>query len=462
LYSTYRHSVIIDIGGISLIDSIKFIVACAFLLGLFAYPVLGVTTQLSGEGFSSQSNYNLGQSSYLKDDSMITGDGIFKSRSVGGSGESSVGDLLVGGKGSVINLLYGSGSLSSYSTSFASKNGAFSSQESQVNGESGCAASTASSRQNTMAMAGSFSGVGSMALKMEAIASGNAAIGGSVNFGGLDLLRGIGGISSTEDTAAITEGLFLDGRRAVGDFGMTLLNQKGDGTTAGDLLPDGTHPELKIAGGNAINYVFPREVYPDWPVIGKAYNQIGSPIKYYLQANSDMTNENLYVTDVTLALNDAAQTWDSYTSKSLFQSVEPAPVTTGYAVGMHDQKNVIGWLNDQDDSYLAYNNYWITFSGNKWLVTESDIVFNGCYGWTTDWGAASREWTATTLPEDIRVDVQTAALHELGHTVGLGDLYLLPSTDRRTQGPEIMNNYRRPQHNLGAGDIAGLQKIYGR
>ncbi len=87
--------------------------------------------------------------------------------------------------------------------------------------------------------------------------------------------------------------------------------------------------------------------------------------------------------------------------------------------------------------------WWYTNSGE---VVESDVRYNSNYGWTLNWDSARYgTW-----------DVQSVALHEIGHATGLGDIY--PTSNDFNQ---IMNSYDGPQHYLGLGDITGLRKIYG-
>jgi hypothetical protein len=51
----------------------------------------------------------------------------------------------------------------------------------------------------------------------------------------------------------------------------------------------------------------------------------------------------------------------------------------------------------------------MTKVGGYYSAIESDLSFNTKYGWST---SGTKNY-----------DVQTTALHELGHTIGLGDLY---------------------------------------
>jgi hypothetical protein len=55
--------------------------------------------------------------------------------------------------------------------------------------------------------------------------------------------------------------------------------------------------------------------------------------------------------------------------------------------------------------------------------------------------------------------VQSVALHEMGHTIGLGDLYGKPAYSGDTD--QVMHYYTGVKHELGVGDRTGAQKLYG-
>ena len=74
---------------------------------------------------------------------------------------------------------------------------------------------------------------------------------------------------------------------------------------------------------------------------------------------------------------------------------------------------------------------------------ESDLSFNTRYGWATN----GRNY-----------DVQTTALHELGHTIGLGDLYGKSAYTQDTR--QIMHYYTGVKRTLGNGDKTGAWLLY--
>ena len=83
---------------------------------------------------------------------------------------------------------------------------------------------------------------------------------------------------------------------------------------------------------------------------------------------------------------------------------------------------------------------------------ETDSWYNRDFAWTTD---------LATAQSTGRIDLQSVALHELGHGIGMGDLYTLPEGDpRQSDLQQVMNLYDGPQRELGNGDRAGAQILY--
>jgi hypothetical protein len=80
-------------------------------------------------------------------------------------------------------------------------------------------------------------------------------------------------------------------------------------------------------------------------------------------------------------------------------------------------------------------------------IVEADIEFNEYYAWSA----------STSCPSGY-IDVQTVALHELGHWVGLADLYSAGDAAKVMYGYSYSGTTKRA---LTADDIAGIQSIYG-
>ena len=82
--------------------------------------------------------------------------------------------------------------------------------------------------------------------------------------------------------------------------------------------------------------------------------------------------------------------------------------------------------------------------GQMYPILESDMTFNSNLKWTTTGEAG-------------KLDFQSVVLHELGHTIGLGDLYGQPIND----GKQVMGYYTGVRRSLGNGDATGVWKLYG-
>ncbi len=104
-------------------------------------------------------------------------------------------------------------------------------------------------------------------------------------------------------------------------------------------------------------------------------------------------------------MRNAANTWSAVPNQSF--SFNYAGTTTATAYG-YDGVNEILWRNLGTGGTLARTVYW--YSGGT--ILEADIEFNDYYTWST-----------STTPISGRFDVQSIALHELGHWLNLRDLY---------------------------------------
>ena len=100
-----------------------------------------------------------------------------------------------------------------------------------------------------------------------------------------------------------------------------------------------------------------------------------------------------------------------------------------------NQQNEIMWADLGTTSALALATIW--FSGST--ILEADMVMNTRFNWTTN--------------PDSYHDVQTAALHEFGHWVGLDHSPVYESI--------MYYQYKGTQRTLAQDDIAGIRYIYG-
>ena len=87
--------------------------------------------------------------------------------------------------------------------------------------------------------------------------------------------------------------------------------------------------------------------------------------------------------------------------------------------------------------------------GTKPKMAECDIRFNSTLTWHT----------ATTDPTQRTWDLESAALHELGHCLGLGDIPENPFGDNVVMEPLDVSEARR---SLKTDDTEGREAIYGK
>lgn len=146
---------------------------------------------------------------------------------------------------------------------------------------------------------------------------------------------------------------------------------------------------------------------------------------------------------ITSAISVSAETWDSVTSKELFNNTYG--VDYGVQYGVQDYKNAIAFGDYPQDNVIAVTSVWYTRVGKR--IVEFDMLFD------TDfvWGDATN---ATSL-----MDLQNIATHELGHAVGLSDIYSTSCSYVTMYGYSSEGDIEK--RTLEQPDITGLQKIYG-
>jgi len=160
---------------------------------------------------------------------------------------------------------------------------------------------------------------------------------------------------------------------------------------------------------------------------------------YYIKENtSDCTGEGA-------AVKRAANTWNNAGAKFAFYY--DSTLSLGSYVAMDNGRNEIYWSSSSElDGAAAVTK--VLYSGNE--IQETDLLFNDDYDWRTGSVGYSD------------CDVETIALHELGHCFGLLDLYGDLGdgydTDKAMFGVSYGGEVVRTLH---PDDIAGITYIYG-
>jgi len=138
------------------------------------------------------------------------------------------------------------------------------------------------------------------------------------------------------------------------------------------------------------------------------------------------------------AIDAAAQTWTA-AARGRFRFVDRGPAGRRAAVS-GDGRNTIGWATDLPADVVA--SAWRTSIGTA--LIETDLVFNSGY-----------LWSAGGDPDAM--DVQTVALHELGHWLNLRDLYGDADSAKVMYGFSADGDVKRTLTN---DDVAGIRWIY--
>ncbi|MCH6571241.1 MAG: matrixin family metalloprotease [Thaumarchaeota archaeon] len=154
--------------------------------------------------------------------------------------------------------------------------------------------------------------------------------------------------------------------------------------------------------------------------------------------------------DVSTAFNDAVATWEASSSGDFFGS-ETAGVVDGFDSVAPDNKNEV-MFGDLGPNTLGVTVTWGYFSGpppTRQLI-EWDQIYNEVdfKNWSIDPDGA--------VPEHF--DFLSVATHEMGHSAGLS--HANDTCVEETMYPYISHSQDK-ERSLHAGDIAGIQNLYG-
>lgn len=164
------------------------------------------------------------------------------------------------------------------------------------------------------------------------------------------------------------------------------------------------------------------------------------PVNYVI---NPVNSQGLSESFVTSALSTGAETWDAATSRELFNNIYIVDYNAQY--GVQDFKNSIVFGDYSNNNVIAITSVWFTRVGKK--IVEFDQLYNTRF----NWGDATADVT--------KMDLQNVATHELGHAVGMDDIYSTICSAVTMYG--YSNNGETQKRTLEQPDAAGLQKMYG-
>ena len=187
---------------------------------------------------------------------------------------------------------------------------------------------------------------------------------------------------------------------------------------------------------------------PDKP--GKPGNGEEDPSLYYellkLKLPEDVTAyiDESMADEVEIVILESFATWEVETGPILFDEVF---ITDANIFGIvNNGLNTVSFGDLTDSNVIGVTSLWYVPGKPPRTIVEWDMVFNTDFVWGTD-------------GNPYVMDVMNIATHEVGHVVGLADLYELDYTEQTMYG---YSNYGElKKRDLLAGDILGAQALYG-
>jgi len=473
----------------------------AFLLVSFAFtaPVWCISVSYSSGGgagsASSSERLDLDDFTSLQEGVTLGLGSFSQSRQVSGSGKNSLKQSVTGDDFSLQNSIESQGSFSASTSTYASSSeasiaqgvagtgsmsldlngiqgfaeagqeasvaggalasvqslsvtaGVSAGQSTQMAGVAGYVGTGAFSEDRAMLATGTFSGAGLMQAQMSAVASEKMQpqASGQASLDGVTWLDG----STFQSVSEGERGICVQGLRDLpGGPGSVEVNAVNMGRESFGGLDKSNALAVENLGGGS---------YSSFVLNGRRWNQNNPQIQLYY--NSAGQPSNLNKDSVKSSIAAAANTWDDAVAQNLFADTSLV-LDTAATSNSNDGNNVhlfgslpSGILGQTTTKYGGP-----TVNGYS-SIYDSDVVYNKGVSWTTDLQTAVNNNHASPRIFDL----QTASLHELGHTIGMGDLYSIDSSGnvKTTDLEQVMDAYDAPQRTLGNGDKAGAQVLYG-
>ena len=186
--------------------------------------------------------------------------------------------------------------------------------------------------------------------------------------------------------------------------------------------------------------------------LGKGVKWKELPIDYVIDPdNSYGLTEDF----IASAIHAGAEEWDEHTSAELFgtYSIEH---DASWDNDAPDGRNELLFGNYSEEGVIAVTVVWGYFYGppSERKIIEFDVLFDTDYVW----GNADPNNDEVTDNPDV-MDLQNIATHEIGHGVGLADLYDTVCSEETMYGYSDYGEVKK--RSLNSGDIAGIQELYG-
>ncbi len=161
-------------------------------------------------------------------------------------------------------------------------------------------------------------------------------------------------------------------------------------------------------------------------------------------ANTRWLNETFVTSNLAMDIGK----WETAAGVDILGAGSTTSETLVADIVSPDNKNEVYFGDISDSGAIAITIVWGIFSGpprNRELV-EWDQVYD----------QVDFDWSSTG--EAGKMDFENIATHELGHSVGLDDLYTTGCSEQTMYG--YASEGETKKRTLESGDIAGIQKLY--
>lgn len=178
-----------------------------------------------------------------------------------------------------------------------------------------------------------------------------------------------------------------------------------------------------------------------YKLLGSAWKNL--PVSYIINPVNAL-QPDLAESLVTGAIAQAAETWDtSAVTRELMNDLYTVDNTAQY--GVQDYKNVIAFGNYPTANVIAVTSIWITRRPTRQIV-EFDMLLDTDFTW------------GDAIINPAVMDLQNIVTHELGHAIGLDDIYDNSCNTVTMYGYSA--NGETDKRTLESPDITGLLKMY--